>query len=103
MRPAVYSVHRHEVEGIGWTRGGYNINYVKGDILREGSDNKTYYTLSFNYDFLYENDTIFFAYSFPYSYSDLNHYLENLTKDPIRGMNVTRRVICKTISKNNYD
>lgn len=30
-----------------------------------------YYTLTFNIDFPHDNDTVYFAHSYPYTYSDL--------------------------------
>lgn len=38
------------------------------DNDEEDSEN---YTLTFNIDFQYDNDTVYFAHSYPYTYSDL--------------------------------
>ncbi len=87
MRPAVFSLRRRERSNIGWVREGSAISYYKNGLVREGSKNLSgagakrilnYYTLSFSYTFEHEDDTVFFAYSYPYTYSDLNEYLESL-------------------------
>lgn len=70
----------------GWKRKGQNIFYEKNCILREGSSNKFYSSLSFSYDFTKENDTVEFAHAVPYSYARLNQLIksiENSKKVPI--------------------
>ena len=46
--------------------------------------NKTYYTLTFTHEFEYSNDSVFFAYSVPYTYSDLLDELMNIEVDPLK-------------------
>ena len=43
-----------------------------------------FYSLSFTYDFHYDNDTVFFAYCYPYTYSDLTNDLTHIEKDSIK-------------------
>ena len=38
------------------------------------------YTLTFTYSFIHENDSVYFAYSYPYTYEDLNSDLESFSK-----------------------
>ena len=38
-----------------------------------------------------------FAYSIPYSYSDLRHDLHEIESDEKRGANFSRKVLCKTL------
>ena len=45
------------------------------------SNKKSLYTLSFYYNFKYEKDTVFFAYSYPYTYSDITDYMDKLEAD----------------------
>ena len=46
--------------------------------------NKTYYTLTFTYDFEYDGDTLFFAYSIPYTYTDLLDDFVAIDVDPLK-------------------
>lgn len=41
---------------------------------------RCYYTLTFNYTFEHDYDTVFFAYSQPYTYGDLIDDLEAIDK-----------------------
>ena len=81
MRPLVYSVKSK----AGWLRCGYDICYfparsqsktaddIKGDS--EKRKLSTNYILCFKYTFQYAGDTCYFAYCYPYSYTDLQKYL----------------------------
>jgi hypothetical protein len=66
--------------GYSWLRGCEDIRYIKNNIKTKSE--KTYYTLSFTFEFDEENDTTFFAHSPPYTYSMLDHYLLNITNSP---------------------
>ena len=61
-----------------------------------------YYTLTFTVTFKYEDDEIFFAHCYPYTYSDCTEYLAKIcnpdTKDRIR-----KTVLCKTIAGNDCE
>jgi hypothetical protein len=59
-------------DGAGWIRGGSNISYRRNLLLIGRGSSKTYSTLSFSYSF-YRGDEIYFAYSHPYTYSQLNN------------------------------
>lgn len=57
----------------------------------------TTYTLSFKVNFIYENDTIYIAHCFPYTYSDLNNFLTRVcnpqqTKDRLKRTMLTRSI-----------
>jgi len=41
-----------------------------------------YYTLTFSASFKYDNDTIYFAHCYPYTYTDLVRYINALEQDP---------------------
>lgn len=75
MKPAIYSTKLDEKFGKKWHRGGKKIKYSENS--QKVSMTKSY-TLSFTYDFQIENDTVFFAYSIPYTYTDLYTYLNAL-------------------------
>lgn len=60
MKPLV----RSKKEGDYWKRGGFGVSYL------QNTDDLTY-TLTFSYQFAQGEDSVFFAYSYPYSYLDL--------------------------------
>jgi hypothetical protein len=43
-----------------------------------------FYTLTFTYDFQHEDDSVFFAYCYPYTYSELTEELTALERDAPR-------------------
>ena len=57
---------------IGWFRGGANIAYYENQLARGSSRQKNFYTLSFTTTFQHDNDTVYFAYCYPYTYTNLN-------------------------------
>lgn len=60
-----------------WTRGCEEISYMKNNISI--GKEKSYYTLSFTYNFDKENDTTYFAHSAPYTFTMLDNFLINIT------------------------
>ena len=91
MKILIYSTKKYLEKSTGWFRGGYNIAYKSNGIIRseinkvqnaKNDDNIfTYRTLSFSYEFQYDDDNIFFAYCYPYTYSDLQEYITNIEKN----------------------
>jgi hypothetical protein len=59
---------------------------------------RCYYTFTFTHKFDYDNDTLHFAYSQPYTYSDLLEDLSVLEKKNLDY--VTRNTLCRTIAGN---
>mmetsp|Transcript_43504 Transcript_43504/g.41967 ORF Transcript_43504/g.41967 Transcript_43504/m.41967 type:complete len:189 (+) Transcript_43504:235-801(+) len=93
MKPFIYSLKKNREHGVAWHRGAYNIIYNNnGQTIRTSSKtldhefDPTYVdyigdkfkqtsTLSFTYEFEYDNDIVFFAHFVPFTYSDLKSYL----------------------------
>lgn len=104
MRPLCYSDRKALNEGIGWYRDGDNISYYLSNRKKVDKDGRetTYYALSFDITMAYDNDTVYFAQCYPYTYSDLRHYVlnnvTNNTKDRIR-----RTSLCKSNAGNEVD
>jgi len=61
---------------------------------------KSYYTLTFTYNFKNDEDTVYFAHCYPYTYSDLKGYLTKLCEDENRKKYVVRRTLCYTLAQN---
>lgn len=99
-----YSEKKAEIENIGWHRAGENIMYYSNNYYVYNNDKRrTLYSLSFEYEFKYDEDTVFFANSLPYSYTDLmkemNHYQIEEKKYPF----FYRKTICSTLGGNDLD
>ena len=68
MKPSLWSCRSKEFDNHEWHRGGTCISYLRNS--KEG------FTLTFTYSFKYPDDTVYFAYATPYSYTDLSLYLQ---------------------------
>jgi len=98
MKPWIYSKRQEEEIVTKWHRGGFDIWYRKNaskktavitkaidEISNEDLKKELYkrikvlYTLTFKYTFSYENDTVFFAHFYPYTFTDLEKYLAKTT------------------------
>lgn len=82
MKVLTFSLGSKHSEDIGWHRTGKNISYTQNNFKRENMRySRNYYTLSFTYTFKHENDQVYFAHCFPYTYSDLVDDLNRIEKD----------------------
>jgi len=92
MKPCVKSTKHFQETGIGWHRDWNSITYKMNKTLRN-RDRKPdkdqssniplwvyyYFTMSFTYELLYDDDTVFFAHAVPYTYNyDLMPFLDSL-------------------------
>ncbi|XP_058978077.1 cytosolic carboxypeptidase Nna1 isoform X3 [Musca domestica] len=104
MRPLMYSTHNAKTRNEGWVRCGDNICYYRNDddnqTSEEEEDNSSY-TLTFNIEFEHDNDTVYFAHSYPYTYSDLQDYLMEIQKNPVKSKFCKLRLLCRTLAGNN--
>ncbi|XP_055371529.1 cytosolic carboxypeptidase 1 [Condylostylus longicornis] len=103
MRPLMYSNANSKLMGIGWRRCGDNICYFKNDeeASSEDEDENTSYTLTFNIQFPHDNDTVYFAHSYPYTYSDLQDYLMAIQNHPVKSKYCKLRLLCRSLAGNN--
>ena len=83
MKPVVYSSTKAVKEKIGWHRAGDNISYFQSGILKSTHTIEQFRTLQFSYTFSHSNDTVWFAYCYPYFYSQLTEFLNKVEADPI--------------------
>lgn len=44
---------------------------------------------------------VYLAYSYPYTYTELQDYLLDLSKHPVKSTYTTLRLLCKTLAGNN--
>lgn len=79
-----------------------NNNYHR--LIEEDDDEHTgtcSYTLTFNIQFKYEDDTVYFAHSYPYTYSDLQDYLMAIQRHPVKSKFCKLRLLCRSLAGNN--
>jgi len=93
QKPLFYSVKEAQKPGgIGWYRDAENICYYQNSMKRKGGG--SYYTLSFEVTFKNDDDEVYLAHCYPYTYSDSCELLQRLctneTKDKIRKTVLTR-------------
>ena len=80
-----FSVQENKNTGTEWVREGANIKYFKNNIFREGSKTMKFYSsLQFTYTFRHDEDTVYFAHSFPYTYTDLQEDLNKIMINPLK-------------------
>jgi len=118
MRPFVYSRRRHiEGDGVQWHREGFNIDYFYNDktikttsktldmefdsryVDNQKDKFKKTNTLTFCYEFKYDNDMVFFTHFAPYSYSDVFRYLCKLEVNPRLREFMRIDYICQSLGK----
>ena len=74
MMPLVWSEKLYENQGVGWHRGGSDIQYTRGRLKRVNYRDPCS-QLSFEYQFAYSDDKVYFAYGLPYTFSMLNSFI----------------------------
>ena len=101
MKVSIYSDKASEQRGIGWHKDCCNIKYFANGI-RRGEEptpfSPQFYSLTFTYTFAYDQDNVYFAYSVPYTYSDLRNDLQEIESNEARRINLSRKVLCKTLA-----
>lgn len=101
MQPVVYSEHMARTQGIGWHRDGFDVCYYTNTSKRE---NGAYFrTLTWSYECKYDNDIVYFAHCYPYTYTDLQRYLHRLEHDPERNRLFKRQRLCESLAGNRVD
>ena len=110
MKPLMYSAKDSVSSNLGWVHGGYDICYYKNGLTEVKNANSSKkkkkiankYSLSFTFT-LNKPDRIYFAHSYPYTYTKLQTYLSDLSKVDKISSFYRRRQLCKTICGNRCD
>ena len=106
MKVLVYSEKKAHARDIGWHRAGTKIYYypngVRKDEQRKNAAGpfKTYYTHTFTYDFEFPDDTVYFAYCYPYTYTDMLEDLNKISTDQVKSQFAKRSTLCETLAGN---
>ncbi|KAL4472948.1 hypothetical protein ABPG72_020642 [Tetrahymena utriculariae] len=104
MKISVFSKKKLEYTGIGWHKSGFNIKYSLSTIQKgisyfsTNQNGKISYLLQFKYDFEYDEDETYFAYSIPYTYSQLQKYLNSILSQNYSFFSI--RSLCNTLLGN---
>ena len=102
MKILMFSEKENDRTQLGWFRGGTDIVYYANNIRRPSSS-KCFYSLSFSYKFEHSDDTVYFAYSPPYTYTDMMHDLMVLENNPFVSMIMNRKTLCHSIGGNHVE
>lgn len=60
----------------------------------------TLYSLTWTLQFPYDSDTCYLAHCYPYTYSQLQSYLRNISSNPAVASYCTVRVLCHSLAGN---
>ncbi|XP_021913025.1 cytosolic carboxypeptidase 2-like isoform X3 [Zootermopsis nevadensis] len=101
MRPLLYSTKDAQLKGIGWRRCGDNITYYRNEPLPGEEDQLPSYTLTFNIEFPHDDDQVYLAHCYPYTYTDLQDYLVQLQNHPVKSTYSKLRPLCRSLAGNN--
>jgi len=108
MLPVVYSTKAKKQENKGWHRAGTDVAYFKNSLGKGHSNsvvvtsNEEGYCLAFKYRFEYDDDTVYLAYCYPYTYTRLRRDIADLEAavDP----SVFRRdTLCTSLAGNSVE
>lgn len=87
----------------GWHRGGEDLSYFQNNFRKENQplilqQQRCYFTFTFTFTFEYDDDVVYFAYSMPYTYSDLVNDLNEISAKKLNY--ISRNTLCRTIAGN---
>lgn len=132
MMPLFYSRKQADNNHVGWYRAGYDIAYYQNnqpyckmfDDKQEGSkaqaaaakynhaqkgkndeakEQANFYTLSFKFTVKHDNDEVYIAMCYPYTYSDCCSLMDSILSRGNCGEVVRRSTLCKTLAGNFVD
>ncbi|XP_046625270.1 cytosolic carboxypeptidase 2 [Neodiprion virginianus] len=98
LKPLLYSTKDASLHAVGWRRCGDNITYYKND---SSDEEKEKHTLTFNLSFPHDQDTVYLAHCYPYTYTDLQEYLGSIINDPAKTKYTKLRLLCRSLAGNN--
>lgn len=104
MKPLVRSRKKEKRQGVGWHRTCESVSYYQNNIPRTLLANSKlpqfYYTLSFVYTFEYDRDVVYFAHCYPYTFTDLQSYLNKCALQPTSSEILRIDTLCSTNAGN---
>ena len=102
-----YSTMAAAKENLGWHRDCYNSIYYPNNLYVYNNNNaskkRNLHSLSFDYEFKYDNDTVYFANCIPYFYSTLMKELNKYELDEEKYPFFHRKTLAVTLGGNDLD
>ena len=102
-----YSTMAAVKENLGWHRDCYNSIYYPNNLYVYNNNNlskkRNLHSLSFDYEFKYDNDTVYFANCLPYFYSSLMKELNKYELDEEKYPFFHRKTLAVTLGGNDLD
>ena len=107
LKIMTYSTMAAQKENIGWCRDCTNTIYYANNLFVYNNNNaskkRNLHSLSFDYEFKYDNDTVYFANSLPYFYSSLMKELNKYELDEDNYPYFHRKTLAMTLGGNDLD
>lgn len=93
---------------MGWHRAGTNICYYNGSLKRKNGGYLFALTFTMKFDSNYwnnvdDNDTVYIAHCYPYTYTQLCRYLKSIEHDATKKGRFQRKTLCASESGNPCD
>ena len=108
MKPLIYSTKKADLEGIGWYRGGEEIWYYQNSIKKK-TGSGFMFSLTFSIEFPFDNDEVYIAHCFPYTYRDWKEHIDLVCNDDKKSgkenmkNKVRKTELCKSLAGNSLD
>ena len=107
LKIMTYSTTAAAKENLGWHRDCYNSIYYSNNLYVYNNNNvskkRNLHSLSFDYEFKYDNDTVYFANCIPYFYSTLMKELNKYELDDEKYPFFYRKTLAVTLGGNDLD
>ena len=107
LKIMTYSTMAAAKENLGWHRDCYNSIYYANNLFVYNNNNaskkRNLHSLSFDYEFKYDNDTVYFANCIPYFYSTLMKELNKYELDDEKYPFFYRKTLSVTLGGNDLD
>jgi len=98
QKPLFYSLKRFELEGKTFYRDGNKICYFVNNLRKKTGG--YFNTLTFTLVFPYDNDCVYMSHAYPYTYTKLNTFLDDIMGDEYRKRFIRRKELCLTMAGN---
>ena len=107
LKIMTYSTTAAAKENLGWHRDCFNSIYYANNLFVYNNNNaskkRNLHSLSFDYEFKYDNDTVYFANCIPYFYSTLMKELNKYELDDEKYPFFYRKTLTVTLGGNDLD
>ena len=107
LKIMTYSTMAAAKENLGWHRDCFNSIYYSNNLYVYNNNNaskkRNLHSLSFDYEFKYDNDTVYFANCIPYFYSTLMKQLNKYELDDENYPFFYRKTLTVTLGGNDLD